>query len=66
MERGLMMLVHAVIIGVGLYFLMTLVLKQSPAIAEDRSILLAGLALVYMVLFGHGPPGMVNPNLWPL
>ena len=35
MEQGLMMLLHAVLIGVLLYLLMVYILKQSPKIAED-------------------------------
>lgn len=63
MERGLMMLLHAVLIGVLLYLLMVFALKQSPKIAEDRSVLLGALVLAYMVLFGHGLPTKLNKNL---
>jgi hypothetical protein len=64
MESGLMMLLHSVIIGIVLYFVMTLVLKQSQVVAENRSILLAALVLVYMIVFGHGLPTTVNKNLF--
>jgi|TARA_X000000950_G_scaffold285565_1_gene391871 ABC-type phosphate transport system permease subunit len=63
MERGLMMLLHAVLIGVLLYLLMVYLLKQSPKIAEDRSVLLGALVLAYMVLFGHGLPTKMNKNI---
>lgn len=63
MESGLMMLVHSLIIGVLLYLLMIFVFKQSPKMAEDRSVLLGGLVLVYMVLFGHGLPTKLNKNI---
>ncbi len=63
MESGLTMLLHSVIIGVLLYLLMVFVFKQSSKIAEDRSVLLGGLVLVYMVLFGHGLPTKLNKNI---
>ncbi len=56
MERGLMMLVHSVLIGLILYFIMFFVLKQSASVAENRSLLIAAVALIYMILFGHGLP----------
>ena len=60
MERGLMMLLHSVIIGLVFYLLMVFILKQQSCIAENRSILLAALALIYMILFGHGLPTKLN------
>lgn len=62
-ERALTMLLHALIIGLILYFIMVFVLKQSKSVAEDRSVLIAAVALVYMVLFGHGLPTKVNHNI---
>ena len=38
-------------------------LKQSAHVAEDRSVLIASLVLVYMVLFGHGLPTKINKNI---
>lgn len=64
MERGLTMVVHSIVIGVILYLAMRYVLNQNPMVAEDRSVLVAGIVLVYMVLFGHGLPGRVNSNVW--
>ena len=58
MERGLMMLVHAVIIGLILYLIMLFGLKQSAQVAENRSLLIAAVVLIYMLLFGHGLPKM--------
>jgi len=58
MERGLMMLLHSVIIGLILYLIMLFGLKQPPAVAENRSLLAAALILIYMLLFGHGLPKM--------
>jgi len=62
-ERGLMMLLHSVIIGIIAYGLM-LLLKQQPAVAENRSILLGAVVLIYMILFGHGLPTRVNPGIF--
>jgi uncharacterized membrane protein len=58
MERGLMMLLHAVIIGFILYLIMVFGLKQSQSVAENRSLLAAAIVLIYMLLFGHGLPKM--------
>ena len=63
MERGLTMIVHSVVIGFILYLIMTFILGQKQAIAEDRSILIAAVILVYMVLFGHGLPTSINKNI---
>ena len=63
MESGLMMLLHSLIIGVLLYLVMFYVLHQPQVVAENRSILLACVALVYMILFGHGLPTSLNKNL---
>ena len=57
------MLMHSVIIGFILYLIMTFLLGQKQAIAEDRSVLIAAVILVYMVLFGHGLPTNVNKNI---
>ena len=60
MERGLVMLLHSIIIGVMLYLLM-IGLKQQPNVAENRSILLAACCVIYMILFGHSMPNKMNP-----
>ncbi len=62
-ERGLTMVVHSVVIGVALYAMMVLILKQSPAVAENRSICIAAVVLLYMIVFGHGMPGRINSHL---
>ena len=64
MESGRMMLLHSIVIGVLLYIFMLFVLGQRQAVAENRSILLAGLVLVYMILFGHGLPTSINKTLF--
>ena len=59
-----MMVLHSLIIGVVLYLLMVYALGQRQVVAENRSVLLAGLVLVYMVVFGHGLPTRINKNLF--
>ena len=59
-----MMFMHALIIGILLYVFMVFILGQRQIVAENRSILLAALILVYMILFGHGLPGAVNKDLF--
>ena len=63
MENGRTMLLHSVIIGIILYLFMFFVLKQNQVIAENRSILLGAVILIYMILFGHGLPTSINKNL---
>lgn len=63
MERGLMMFLHAIIIAVLLYIFMIFVLKQSKIVAENRSILIGALVLIYMILFGHRLPTSINRNI---
>ena len=63
MVNALMHVVHAAVLGLVLYALMVYCLKQNRNVAETRSVLIAGLALVYMVVFGHGLPGRVNSHL---
>lgn len=63
MESGRMMLLHSILIGGLLYLFMIFVLGQKQVVAENRSILLGALALIYMILFGHGLPGSINKNL---
>jgi TRAP-type C4-dicarboxylate transport system permease small subunit len=64
METGRMMLLHSLIIGVILYIFMIYVLGQKPIVAENRSILIASVILIYMILFGHGLPISINKNLY--
>jgi len=64
MESGRMMILHSLLIGVLLYLFMVFIIGQNKTVAENRSILLAALALVYMILFGHKLPGSINKNLF--
>jgi len=63
MERGIIMLLHSVIIGLILYILMVFVFKQKETVAENRSILITSVILIYMILFGHGIPNKLNSEL---
>ena len=63
MESGLTMLLHSVVIGLVLFFIMAYVLKQKQEVAIDRTLVISGLVLSYMVAFGHGLPNKLNNNL---
>ena len=63
MESGFTMFIHSVIITVILYVIMKFILKQSEMVAQDRSILIGALTLVYMILFGHSLPTRINSNI---
>ena len=60
-----MMFVHSALIFSVLYVTMRYGLKQGVAQAEARSMLIAALALAYMVAWGHGLPQApwINPDL---
>jgi len=63
MESGITMVIHSVIITFILYIIMVFMLKQSSSKAQDRSILIGAIILIYMILFGHGMPGRINSNI---
>jgi hypothetical protein len=63
MESGLTMLLHAVIIGVVSYLVMVFGFSLAADRAENRSILIASVVLVYMILFGHGLPVKLNKKI---
>jgi len=63
METGRTMLLHSLIIGFILYFFMIFGLKQKQVVAENRSILIGAVVLIYMILFGHGMPTSINNNI---
>jgi len=58
-----MMVLHSLVIGVVLYMLMVFVFNQNLKMAEYRSILVASVVLIYMILFGHGLPTKLNKDL---
>ncbi len=64
MEKGRMMLLHSAIIGILLYIFMVFILGQNENVAENRSILLGAVILIYMIVFGHGLPTSINKNLY--
>ena len=62
-ESGFIMVIHSIVITAVLYVIMTKLFKQSTAVATNRSILIGTVVLAYMILFGHGLPGKINPDL---
>lgn len=60
MEEVLIHIFHAFIITIILYVLMKFLLRQSQTMALNRSILVGAIALIYMILFGHGLPTHIN------
>ncbi len=58
-----MMLFHGIVIALALYLVMVFLLKQNCAVAENRSILMGAVIVIYMILFGHGLPGTLNKNI---
>jgi putative effector of murein hydrolase len=60
MEEVFNHLFHALIITIILYVIMKFVLKQSQRMALNRSFLAGAIALIYMILFGHGLPTHIN------
>ena len=55
-----MMVVHSLVIGIISWAIMIFALGQQNTVAERRSILVASVALIYMILFGHGLPLKLN------
>ena len=60
MDTVLSHLFHSIIIAVILYIIMKFFLQQSETMSLNRSILIGALALIYMILFGHGLPTHIN------
>ena len=63
-ERGLIMVGHSVVIAIVLYVVLLYGLKWSAGRSENVSVLVGGLVVSYMVLFGHGLPTKINSNLF--
>ncbi len=59
-----MMVVHALLISLVAYAVMVYALGQKKVVAETRSVLLMGVVVVYMTLFGHGLPKALNKDLF--
>lgn len=64
MESGLTMLLHSIIIGIILYVVMIYAFGQRQVVAENRTIVISAVILIYMIMFGHGLPTSVNKNLF--
>jgi uncharacterized membrane protein (DUF441 family) len=64
MERGIIMVIHSIIVGALLYLIMIYALGQRPIVAENRSIIISAYVLIYMVMFGHGLPNKLNKDLF--
>ena len=64
MESALMMVLHSIIIGGVIYFLMTTFKKLEPDASQTFSVLIAAVVLIYMIVFGHNLPSAdINPHL---
>jgi hypothetical protein len=64
MESATTMLMHSIVIGLMLYTVMVYLMNVSRTVAEDKSVFIACIALIYMLMFGHGLPTKINPNLF--
>lgn len=60
MEEGLIHLFHAFVISIVLYMVMRFFLQQSQKMSINRSLFIGSIALIYMILFGHGLPTHIN------
>jgi hypothetical protein len=60
MEGPLTHVFHGFIITIILFIIMRFGLKQSENMSLNRSILIGAVALIYMILFGHGLPTHIN------
>jgi hypothetical protein len=56
METVPMHITHAVLLAAIAYVAMRFLLAQSHTVALTRSTLVGAVALIYMILFGHGLP----------
>ena len=63
MERGLTMVLHASVLAGIAYAVMVFGIGTRQVVAENRSVLIGCAIAIYMVLFGHGLPTSLNPNL---
>lgn len=63
-ESGLTMVLHAVVIGIIVFIGLVYGLKHPKEKSVDKSVLVASIALAYMVVFGHNIPSRdINTNL---
>jgi hypothetical protein len=64
MGKAVMMVLHSLLISLVAYAVMVYALGQKQVVAESRSVLLYGILIVYMVMFGHGMPKAINKDLF--
>jgi hypothetical protein len=60
MERGLMMLLHSAIISAVIYLVMVYAMGTNTQLAENRSLSIGAVALLYMLAFGHELPPILK------
>ena len=58
-----MMMLHSIVIGIIVFIILFYMLNQHIKVAQDRSILIGAIALIYMILFGHKLPKSINKNI---
>ncbi len=64
MENSFSHIFHSIGIAALMYLVLFYVLKQSRESSIDKSILIGGVILVYMTLFGHNLPSHgLNKNI---
>lgn len=64
MERGLTMLLHSAVIAFIAYLFMIYIMGQNKTVAENHSLILGAIMLIYMILFGHGIPTKLNKGIF--
>ena len=63
MNSGITMFIYALILTIILYIIMKYMLNQSNPVAQDRSILIGAIVLIYLILFGYSMPNKINSNI---
>jgi ABC-type phosphate transport system permease subunit len=58
-ESGLTMAGHSILIGLFIYLVLVCLMGVDQTVAENRSVMITGLCMAYMVVFGHKLPGQV-------
>jgi len=64
-ETSLNMVLHAFIVAIVVYLVLVYAMKKPNEPSIDKAVLVGGIALVYMTIFGHKLPSTagINPNL---
>lgn len=58
------MLAISLLVAIVLFLIMRYALKQEYPLAITRSALVATLVMLYLLIFGYGPPVKFNKNLF--